>query len=194
MQGPLVGHESCVWSVHFTNDGKQIVSSSRDRTVQIWDASSHTELFEPLRGHKGEVSSVASSDKTVRVWNATLGIEALPPLPDFDDIALYVDFSLDGKKIMASSRGYFYIWDASCGTCISKTKQTEFIRHERLMGVSSSGWVRNFITNYHKNVCKLPRAVTVYTITSSAASQESIAFGFESGRLLIIRVPAPTGE
>jgi WD40 repeat protein len=126
------------------------------------------------------------------VWNATLGIAALPPLASFEGNALYVDFSSDGKKILASSRDYSYIWDTLAGTCISKTKQTEFIRHEGVTRVSSSGWIRNFIAD--KYVCKLPRDITIYTIASSAASQQSIALGFESGQLLIIRLPTSAEE
>ena len=135
-----------------------------------------------------------SSDKTVRVWDATQGLQAfqVSSLPNFDDIANFMSFSSDGKHILASSRDYYYVWDAISGTCISKTRQSDFVRHERVMGVSANGWVRNSRT--YEIICKLPRrAVTVYTITSSATSKESIALGFDGGQLLIIRFPTPVG-
>jgi len=134
-----------------------------------------------------------SSDRTVRVWNAAPDIqdETLPSPRSIEQFALSVEFSWDGTKIMAATRDFFYVWDTFSGDCISRTRQSEFVRHEMLMGVTSNGWVRSLTRN---TICKLPRVtVTVYTIASSAASKESIALGLESGQLLIIRSPSPTG-
>ena len=35
---PLMGHESAVWNVAFSPDGKRIVSSSKDTTLRLWPA------------------------------------------------------------------------------------------------------------------------------------------------------------
>ena len=48
---PVSGHSSCVQSVCFSPDGKQIASGSEDKTVKIWNASTG-ELQSTLRGHR----------------------------------------------------------------------------------------------------------------------------------------------
>lgn len=41
----LNGHTDWVWSTYFSPDGNQILTSSRDNTVKIWDAASYNLLF-----------------------------------------------------------------------------------------------------------------------------------------------------
>ena len=74
-----MGHTDLVRSVTFSPDGKQIVSGSNDRSVQVWDASTGNNL-KILKGHTNWVASVAfspdgkqivsgSDDNSVRVWD-----------------------------------------------------------------------------------------------------------------------------
>ncbi|KAG9229948.1 hypothetical protein BJ875DRAFT_521629 [Amylocarpus encephaloides] len=56
----LEGHGAWVESVAFSPDGKQVVSSSGDRTVRLWDAATGAGL-QALEGHGDGVRSVAFS-------------------------------------------------------------------------------------------------------------------------------------
>src|SRR2546430_1488517 len=66
-------------------DGARIASASGDQTVKLWDAATGQETA-TLKGHTGEVYSVAfspdgariasaSEDGKVKVWDATTGQE-----------------------------------------------------------------------------------------------------------------------
>jgi WD40 repeat protein len=79
----LESHLGSVWSVAFSPDGKQVVSGSRDQTIQLWDAVMGA-VFQTLKAHLGSFNSVAfspdgkqvasgSEDETVRLWDAVTG-------------------------------------------------------------------------------------------------------------------------
>jgi WD40 repeat protein len=83
--GPFEGHTHDVMSVAFSPDGtRNIVSGSRDRTIQVWDARSGDVVTRPFEGHIDYVMSVAfspngtcivsgSEDHTIRVWDVPSG-------------------------------------------------------------------------------------------------------------------------
>jgi WD40 repeat protein len=61
---PVTGHQSAVSSVHFSPDGKRLVSGSWDKTVMVWDPSTGEQLCQ-LNVDAGEygVRSVSFSPK-----------------------------------------------------------------------------------------------------------------------------------
>jgi WD40 repeat protein len=73
----LPGHQGSVYDLAFRDD-KQLVSSSRDGTVRVWDVEQGTLIGDPITGHDGIVNSIAffgphliscSNDGTIRFWN-----------------------------------------------------------------------------------------------------------------------------
>ena len=79
----LSGHSARVMDASYSSDGHRIVTSSRDRTVRVWDAASGREQL-VLTGHNGDVWSAVfadkgrkivsvSADRTIRVWDSNTG-------------------------------------------------------------------------------------------------------------------------
>src|SRR5262249_32313397 len=103
----LKGHTRAVYSVSFSDDGKQIVSGSEDHTVKVWDAKSGQELLS-LKGHTTPVvrayftpngKRVVSSDSNGHriVWDLSTG-KSLPNGREPDRNVQFV--SPDGRWIV----------------------------------------------------------------------------------------------
>ena len=54
----IEGHPRTVLTVNFTPDGKGLVSSSRDKTIKVWDLATG-KLLRTLEGHRESVYAVA---------------------------------------------------------------------------------------------------------------------------------------
>jgi WD40 repeat protein len=118
------GHIDNVQAAAWSPDGIYIASSSRDKTVHIWEAATGRHIF-TYHGHSQSVQAVAwspdgkriasaSQDKTVRVWDAMTGKHVLT----YHDTAAITTlaWSPDGKYIASGSvSALVQVWDAGTG-------------------------------------------------------------------------------
>jgi WD40 repeat protein len=108
----LVGHAHIVRSLALSHDGKYLVSSSRDKTIKIWNL--HTgELLHTLKGHTDGVYAIAlspdnqiiasgSADKTVRLWHLKTG-ELLGTFSGHANTVTALTFTASGEILVSAS-------------------------------------------------------------------------------------------
>jgi WD40 repeat protein len=108
----------------FSRDGL-LVSSSRDKTLKIWDIQTGRELF-TLTGHNEAICSCgfspdglhivsASMDKTLKLWDVHTG-QPQYTLSGHEGWVLACAFSPDGKRVLSGSAdGVLKLWDTATG-------------------------------------------------------------------------------
>ncbi|KAI9446895.1 WD40 repeat-like protein [Lactarius psammicola] len=126
---------SLVYCVAYSPDGRQIVTSSMDRTIRIWDSQIGVPLTEPLKGHTDDVSSLAyspdgtyfisgSSDATVQIWDSQTGVPIREPLKGHTGPIVSVAYSPDGAHIISGSSDMTVrIWDSQTGRLVREPLQ-----------------------------------------------------------------------
>ncbi|HEX2573655.1 MAG TPA: NACHT domain-containing protein [Polyangia bacterium] len=119
------GHADAVTGCAITPDGKRVVSTSRDKTLKLWDLDSG-QCLHTLHGHTGSVTGCAitldgrrivssSYDKTLKVWDRGSG-RLLHTLQGHAGGVTACAVTPDGKRIVsASSDKTLKIWDLDSG-------------------------------------------------------------------------------
>ena len=102
-------HHDWVFGVDLSPDGRQLLTASRDRTVQLWDIESGKQLRTFPQGSRPFVAAVFTNDGTrvaaasndeVRLWNASNGdLISVYPVNAVQCIA----FSPDGSRLAVGS-------------------------------------------------------------------------------------------
>jgi WD40 repeat protein/tRNA A-37 threonylcarbamoyl transferase component Bud32 len=107
----LAGHGKPVTSLSRVDRYSRIASGGRDNSVRIWDIVRGKPL-QVLEGHAGDVLSLAydngllassGKDQKVRLWSIPGG-SLLKAITVFRQISLSLDFSPDGKYLLAGSQ------------------------------------------------------------------------------------------
>lgn len=112
------GHTAGITSVCFSNDGKRVLTGSRDFTAKVWTLNAHEIQTYKLNN---EVQAVAfspggdsvltgSTDGKVKLWKITG--ELLTTFSGHKDYINAVAFAPDGKTILSGSKdGTAKLWD-----------------------------------------------------------------------------------
>jgi WD40 repeat protein len=133
---PLQGHSSFVVDL-FQLNTNTLISSSDDRSILIWDLTTHTSIFN-LTGHDNRVvglkqvtSSILASgswDFTIKLWNTTTGNEIRTLANHTGSIYWSVDLLNPQTLISGSYDQSIKLWDWTTGECLSTTNTTLKIR------------------------------------------------------------------
>ena len=112
-------------NVAFSPDGRRLATGGEENTVMIWDVQTGKELH-TLRGHSGDVYTVAFSpdddgrwvasageDSTVKVWDSQTGT-IVHSFRGHTGLVSSVAFSPDGRRLVSGSRDHTVkIWDVT---------------------------------------------------------------------------------
>uniref|UniRef100_A0A670XTE8 Apoptotic protease-activating factor 1 n=1 Tax=Pseudonaja textilis TaxID=8673 RepID=A0A670XTE8_PSETE len=140
-----IGHRKAVQHCQFTSDGKTLISSSDDSTIQVWNWESENYII--LKGHKEPVKNFHllkqsrllswSFDGTVKVWNILTG-ELEKDLTCHEDAVLSCAVSPDATIFSTTSADKTAkVWSISTG----KLLHLYFSATTNEGGLAYGGWV-----------------------------------------------------
>jgi len=118
--GPVFeGHTDRILDVAFSHDGTQLVSTSLDQSIRLWDITSETAAviipnfsWRVVFSNDGNFVASGADDWTVRVWDVNSGDMVGLPLTGHIGRITSVTFSPDDRIVISgSSDGNVRIWD-----------------------------------------------------------------------------------
>lgn len=121
----LDGHRGFVSNAIFIDETEELVTSSYDKTIKIWDTSSGN-CLRTLQGHKDKITCMqivnnqiftGSNDKTIKIWDKNTG-ECVKTLNGHN---LFIScLAVDSRRIFsASGDNTIKIWNISSGKIIN---------------------------------------------------------------------------
>lgn len=121
----LNSHTNRVSSLAFSPRGNVLAEASADKTITLWDLTSHTRILQSLKGHIDSVKCIAispdgailasgSGDKSIILWNLSDGSRIGEPLEGHSKYVASLAFSPDGKTLVSGGEdGKIVIWDVA---------------------------------------------------------------------------------
>ncbi len=122
----LIGHSDDIISINYSDDGKYIVSTSKDRTIKLWCANSgdciktitddrNIMMFNAMFSPDGKSILVTYEDQPFRLYDITRG-ELIRTIGNHIWGINDANFSHNGQYIIS----YDGIWDVNSGECIQE--------------------------------------------------------------------------
>ncbi len=108
--GQSITTQGDVLGLAFSPDGRTLATADYERTVQLWNLSTHRQVGAPFTGHTADVTSVAfspdgrtlataSTDQTARLWDVASHRQIGAPLTGHSQAVVAVTFSPDGQTL-----------------------------------------------------------------------------------------------
>jgi WD40 repeat protein len=119
----LFGHESGVWSMAFSGDGRTLATAGQGTLVRVWDVVKGKErrVFdtdcakaEVSLDPNGKVLAAVNGGKSLRLWDVAKG-KLLRELNIPPNGAKCLAFAPDGKTLAAGGEQSIHLWDVASG-------------------------------------------------------------------------------
>lgn len=135
-------HESTVFHLTFSPDGRELLTTGGDRAAIVWDTNTWTRRVS-LLGHRARVgiadyssdgATIATGDDSgiIKLWQAATGQELLE-LPRFQHEVATLAFSRDGENLFATTTDYkVHCFSAPCRSKLPDVKRFSLDRDDRV--------------------------------------------------------------
>jgi WD40 repeat protein len=189
----LRGHNSRIYDLAFSPNGKQLASASGDNTVRIWNIPSGN-LHKVIKGHTAHVFSVdfrgdgnrivtGSGDRTAQVWQVSSGAQ-VASFSGHKDRVLGVAFSPNGNQVASvSDDGTGRIWNAGNGNEVQVIQHgkagvyaVDFHPNGRLIAVGT--------TNGELGIWNISNGNRVHRMTGHNRAIQKVGFSQNGNRLV----------
>jgi WD40 repeat protein/serine/threonine protein kinase len=198
-----------MWSVAFSPDGKQLVTTD-DKNAQLWDAQSQQLLFtlkhgdvvyHAVYGPDGGKVVTACGDGIVRIWDATNGRLIRELGAGTVNRRFVVALSADGKLVAglgytAFGAGVAHVWNADTGAFIAELADSAASTFPSLAFSSDGRWLvmgtGNGVQVFETRKWSLTRTILGPGIHSLAVdpSGQRLVTGSSEGNVSIWAIPS----